>query len=127
MPHFIDLVVDGGVFFKIGIGLGQLGFGLVIIVIADKISNCVIREKSLELIVKLGRKGFIMSEHQGRFLHPFYDVGNGISFSGPRYPEQGLGTWAGSQSLDQFFYGLGLVPRRFIVGVKFKRLHGLDG
>ena len=96
MPHFIDLIVDGGVFFNIGIGLGQIGLGLVIIVIADKISHRVIREKRFKLIVKLGCKSFIMSEHQGRFLHLFYDVGNSISFSGSRHPKQGLGAWAGS-------------------------------
>jgi hypothetical protein len=127
MPHTIYLFIDRSFFFNIGIGLGQIGLGLVIIVIADKISHRVIREKRFKLIVKLGCKSFIMSEHQGRFLHLFYDVGNSISFSGSRYPEQSLGTWAGSQALDQFFYGLGLVSRRFIVGVKFKRLHGLDG
>ena len=117
MPHFIDFIVDGGVFFNIGIGLGQVGLGLVIIVIADKIPHRVIREKRFKLIVKLSRKGFIMSEHQSRFLHLFYDVGNGISFSGTRYSEQSLGAWAGSQALDQFFDGLGLVSRRLIVGV----------
>ena len=61
MTHFINLVINRGVFFNKCICLSQVGFGLVIIVIANKISYRVIREKSFKLIVKLSREGFIMS------------------------------------------------------------------
>ena len=126
MTHFINLVIDRGVFFNKRICLSQVGFGLVIIVIADKIAYRVIGEKSFKLIVKLSREGFIMSQYQGWFLYPFDDIGDGKGFPRTCYSQKGLLAWGVAQALHQFIYGLGLISSRFVVGLNFKRLHGAD-
>ena len=45
--HPIDLVVDGQVLFDVGIGAGDIGFGLVVIVIGDKIFDGIVGKKDL--------------------------------------------------------------------------------
>ncbi len=54
MAQLVDLVVDGGVLLDVGVGGGDVGFGLVVVVVGDKILHRVIREELLELAVKLG-------------------------------------------------------------------------
>ena len=46
MAQFINLVVNGRIFFNISIRLGNIGFRLIIIVIRNKIFHRVVREKS---------------------------------------------------------------------------------
>jgi hypothetical protein len=55
MPHAVDLLVDGGVLFDIGVGARDIGLGLVIVVIGDEIFDRVLREETLELTIELGR------------------------------------------------------------------------
>ena len=50
MAQLIYLVVDIGVFLDIGSVLGHIGFGLVVIVIADEVLHGVIGEELLELL-----------------------------------------------------------------------------
>ncbi len=90
MAHSVNGIVNGRIFFNIGICLGQIGFGLVIIVITHKVGNCIGRKKGFKLIVQLSRKGFIVGNHQRGFLEPFNHVGHGKGFSRTRYPKENL-------------------------------------
>ena len=42
MAQALDIFIDGGVFFNVGIGLRDVGFRLVVVVVADKIFNGII-------------------------------------------------------------------------------------
>ena len=46
MPHLIDLFIDVGVFLDVGICLGDIGLGLVIVVVADKIFNSIVGKQA---------------------------------------------------------------------------------
>ena len=76
--EFLYLVVDAQVLLDVGVGHGQVGLGLVVVVVGDKILHGVVREEGLELPVELGGKGLVVAEYQGRPLQPLDDVGLAI-------------------------------------------------
>ncbi len=51
MAEPVNLLVNTGVFFDIGIGLGDVGLRLVVIIVTDEIFYGVLREKLLKLTV----------------------------------------------------------------------------
>mgnify|MGYP001613843097 CR=1 FL=1 len=51
MAQAIDFFVDRRFFFDVGIGLWDIGFRLVVVVVRDKVMDRVVREKLLELAV----------------------------------------------------------------------------
>jgi len=59
--QFLYLLVDGEVFFDIGIGGRKIGFRLVIIVIGDEILHGILREERLEFAVKLCRQRLVVA------------------------------------------------------------------
>ena len=89
-PQLVYFVVDGEVLFYIGVRRGQVGFGLVIVVIGYVIFHCVIREESLELAVELCRQRLVMAQYERRLVDVGYDVGNGECLSGAGHAQQGL-------------------------------------
>ena len=66
MAHLVDLVVDGGVLLDVGVGRGDVGLGLVVVVVGDEVLDGVVGEELLELAVELGRQGLVVGEDQGR-------------------------------------------------------------
>ena len=114
--HLVDLVVDGGFFLDIGVGSGDVGFGLIVVVIADEVLHGVFREKGAELLAELGRQGLVVGQHQGRPVHLLDDLGHGVGLPGPGDPEQHLVQLAVIQSANQVPDRLGLVALRLILG-----------
>ena len=55
VAHPVDLLIYRGVFFDIGVGARHIGFGLVIVIIADEIFHRIVGEKALKLAIELGR------------------------------------------------------------------------
>ena len=53
-------------FSMIGVGRGDVGLGLVVVVVADEVLHRVLREELLELAVELGRQGLVGGDDQGR-------------------------------------------------------------
>ena len=60
--EFVEVVVDGKVFFDVGVGGGDVGFGLVVVVVGDEILHGVVGEELLEFAVELRGEGFVMAE-----------------------------------------------------------------
>ena len=56
MAHAVDLFVDHRLLFDVGIRPRDIGFRLVIIVIADEVLDCVFGKKSFEFPEKLRGK-----------------------------------------------------------------------
>ena len=76
MAHFVNGFVNGRVFCDICVGLRDIGFGLVVIVIGYEILYCIFREKRSELTVELCRERFIGCYHKARSLELLYYVGH---------------------------------------------------
>ena len=64
MAHAVDLFVDRAVLLDIGVGARDIGFRLVVIVIADEIFHRVFREELLELGIELRRQGLVGGQDQ---------------------------------------------------------------
>ena len=66
MAKLVNLVVDGGIFFDVGVAGGYVGFRLVVVVVGNKVFNGIFRKKLFELSVELCRQGFVGRQNQRR-------------------------------------------------------------
>ena len=120
----VDLLVGGGVLFDVGVGMGDVGLGLVVVVIADEILHGVVGEELPELLAKLGRQRLIVGQHQRGALHLLDDLGHGVGLAGAGDAQQHLLPQAVFDALGQLFDGLGLVAGGLIFAFYLKRGHG---
>ncbi|MPN42748.1 hypothetical protein SDC9_190305 [bioreactor metagenome] len=58
---FFNLVVDGKILLNIGIGGGNVGFGLIVIVIGNEVLHRVVRKEAFKLTVELRRQCFVVA------------------------------------------------------------------
>ncbi len=105
----IDLVVDRGVLLDVGVGLGHVGFGLIIIVKAHEILDRVVRKKFPKFVVKLRGEGFVMGEDQGRALDLLNHVRHRERLAASGHPEQCLIAKSLLQAPGQRLDRLGLI------------------
>ena len=54
VPQPLDLVVDRGVLLDVGVGLRDVGLGLVVVVVGDEVLDGVVRQQLAELVGELG-------------------------------------------------------------------------
>ena len=116
MAHAVDLLVDHRVFFDIGVGLRDIGFGLVIIVIADEIFDGVIGEKRFHFPIQLRRQCFVGRENQRGSLQSLDHMRDGKSLARTRDAEQNLIAFARIQAARQSLYRLRLISGGAVVG-----------
>lgn len=90
MTQLVNLVVYGKVLFNIGIGAGNIGLGLIIIIIAYKKLHAVIGKKLAHFVAKLRRERFIMRKYQRGPADVFDDIRHGKGLAAARYAQQHL-------------------------------------
>ena len=88
--HPVDLVVDGRFLLDVGVGLGDVGLGLVVVVVGDEVLDRVLGEEGLELLVELGGQGLVVGEDERRPVHPGEHGSDGEGLAAARDPEQDL-------------------------------------
>ena len=123
MAQAVDLLVDGGVLFDVGIGGGDVGLGLVIIVIRNKILHTAVGKEGLQLGAELGRQSFVVGDDQGRLLHLFDDGCHGEGLAGAGNAQQHLLIHALQHAAGQGIDGLGLVAAGLVGGFQHKFVH----
>ena len=111
----VDLIVDGAVFFNIGIRAGDIGFGLVVIVVGHEILHRIVRKKRPELGAELRRQRFIVGQHQRGAVALGDHVRHGEGLAAAGHTQQGLAAVAALHTLHKLLDGLRLVARRGIV------------
>ena len=84
MAQFIYFVVYRKVFFYIRVGLRNVRFGLIIIVVRNKIFNPVFREKFAQFVAKLRGERFVVRYNQSGALNVLNNVSHGKSFTAAR-------------------------------------------
>ena len=109
MPQLIYFSVYAGVLFDIHILAGDVGLGLIIIVIGDKIFHGVFGEEFPEFTAKLCRQRLVMSKNEGRTVKIRYDICHSKGFTRACYAEQRLALHTRFHACRQHFYCLGLV------------------
>ena len=121
----LDLVVDAGVLFNVGVGAGDVGFGLVVVEVGDEVFDGVFGEEVLELGVELGRQRFVVAHDERRFADLLDDVGHGEGFAGAGNAEEGLVAVAGADGFDELGDGLALIALGGVFGVEAEGGHGV--
>ncbi len=122
-PQSINFVVDRGIFGDVRVGGGNVCFRLVIIVIADKELNPILREETLELAVKLGSKGFIVGHDQYRPVNLGYNIGDRERLAATGHSKQNLVTVATLHPFKQLTNRFRLVAGGFIFRCEFECAH----
>lgn len=90
MAEAIDLFVDRRIFVDICIGLFDVRFGLIIVVIRNEILDSVIGEQRAELLVELRGERFVVGDDEGGELDVFDDPGDRIGLTRTGNAEEGL-------------------------------------
>ena len=124
MPHLIDRVIDGCVLGNVRVALGNVGFRLVVIVVADEILHCVAGEELFELLIELTGQRFVMDQHQCGLLHLRDHIGHGEGLAGPGDTEQRLVLPASCNPGYQLIDGLALISAGLEGSFELKRRHG---
>ena len=112
----VDLVINGGIFFDVGVGRSDVGFGLVIVEVADEIVDLVFREELAELGIELSGKGFIVGENEGGALVILDDVRHGEGLAGAGDAQESLFADAGVETSGELGDGLRLIASRLVFG-----------
>ena len=89
-PQFLYLLINTQIFLNISPCGSYIGFGLIIIIIRDKILYSIIRKKFFKLHKKLSRQSFIMSQNNRWSLDILYQISNSKGLPRARYPKQSL-------------------------------------
>ena len=109
-PHAVDLVVDGRFLLDVGVGGGNVGFGLVVVVVADEVLDRVLGEEPLELLVELGGERLVVRHHQRRAVHRRDHLRHREGLPRPGDAEQHLVRVAAVQPFNQFGDRADLIP-----------------
>ena len=90
MAHTVDLFVDLAFLLDEGIAARDIGFGLVIVVVAHKVFDRVFGEKPLEFAIKLCGQRLVRSQDDGRALRLLDHLGHGVGLAGASRPQKNL-------------------------------------
>ncbi len=123
VPHLIDLFIDLRILFNIGVGRRDVGFRLIIVVIADEKLNRILRKEFFELAVKLSGQSLVVGDDQRGFLNPLDHIGHGEGLTGAGHAEKSLMGDALENSLAQLFNGLRLISLGLELGDKLELAH----
>ena len=101
VAHAVDLLVDRGFLLDIGVGARHVGFGLVVVVIADEILDRVVGKEAPELAVELGRERLVGREDERRALRLLDHPRHGEGLAGAGDAEQHLRAVLAIDALDE--------------------------
>jgi hypothetical protein len=122
VAHAVDLVVDGRVLFNIGIGGGDVGLRLVVVVIADEVAHGTFREEFAELGGELRRERLVVRDDKRRALGFRDHAGHREGLAGTGHAKQHLMLQAPREAVRQRVDGLRLIALGLVGRVKLK--HG---
>ena len=111
----VELFVDGRFLFDIGVGGGKIGFGLVVVVVADEIFDGVLRKEIAKFVEELRGQRFVVRQHQGRAVHGGNDLGHGEGFAGAGDAEQDLVFVAAFDAAHELADGRRLVAAGLVI------------
>ncbi len=75
-PQLVELIVDRRFLLDVNVARGNVGFGLVVVVIGDEILDRVVREERLELVIELRRQRLVVRQDQRRAVQVLDDLGH---------------------------------------------------
>ncbi len=127
MAHPVNLLVNHRFFFNKGISARHIGFGLVVVVITDKIFNRIMRKKTFHLGIELCRQRFVGREDKGGALQRLNDMRHGKRLARAGDAQQHLINLTRIQPLNQLLDRGRLIPGGLKVRHHLKRMYHLLG
>ena len=121
-PHAVDLVIDRRFLLDIRIGGGNVGFRLVVIVVADEVLDGILGEEAAELLIELGGERLVVGHHQRGAVHPGDALRHGERLPGAGDAEQDLGRVAPLQALDELIDRAALIAAKLEVRDEFEAI-----
>ena len=115
-PHAIDLVVDRRFLLDVGVAGRHVGFGLVVVVVADEVLDGVVGKEAPELLEQLRGERLVVRHHQRRPVHARDDLRHGVGLARAGDAEQHLMLVAAVQPVDQLGHGMDLIAAKLEVG-----------
>ena len=121
VAHAVDLFVDRGILLDIGVGARDIGFGLVVVVIADEIFDGVVGKEIPELAIELRRQRLVGRQDQRRALRRLDHLGHGEGLAGAGDAEQHLGAVVPAHAFDQILDRRRLIALGIEIGFDHQR------
>ena len=122
VAHAVDRLVYAAFLLDIGVAARDVGFGLVIVVIADEIFDCILGEEALELAIELRGEDLVGREDQCGPLQFLDYLGHGEGLARPGHAQQHLRLVAVLGRAAQFGDRSRLVARGSILADQLERL-----
>ena len=122
MAQALDLIVDRGILLDEGVRLGDVGLGLVVVVVGDEVLDGVARQQLAELGRQLRGERLVGLEHQRRALQLFDEPRGGRALTRTRRTHEDDVLLAIADARSQLTDRLGLITRRRVGGDDLERL-----
>ena len=123
MAQALDLVVDRRVLLDVEVLRGDVGLGLVVVVVADEVLDRVLGEELAELVAELGGQRLVVRDHQRRALDSLDRRRHREGLARAGRAEQGLEALVGAEARGEPLDRLGLVRGGRVRGVELELGH----
>ena len=110
----VDLFVDGQIFLDVGVGGGDVGLGLIIVVVGDVVFHCVLGKELFHLAVELSCEGFVVRKNEGGAAEVLDDIGHRERLAAAGDAEQRLCRQSLTQTFRELSDGFRLIARRLV-------------
>ena len=111
MPHAVDGFVHRALFLDVRVRPGDIGLGLVVIVVGNEILDGIFGKETLELAIKLRGEDLIGSEHKRGPLYGLDHLGHGERLARTGHAQKNLIALGGFNPGDKFGNRRWLVAR----------------
>ena len=118
--QLLDLLVDREILLDIGVRRGQIGLGLIVVVVGNEVLDGIVRKEVLELAIELSCKRFVVAQHECRTVELGNDVGDRKGLARSRNTQQRVVGRMRADRAHQFGNCFGLVARWLIVRYEFE-------
>ncbi|SIK18859.1 Uncharacterised protein [Mycobacteroides abscessus subsp. abscessus] len=123
VPQPLDLVVDRRVLLDEGVGLRDVRFRLVVVVVGDEVLDRVVGQELAELVGQLGGEGLVRRHDERGPLHLFDEPRRRRRLAGAGGAEEDDVALTGVEALGDLTDRGGLVARGRVFGDDLERCH----
>ena len=122
MAQPVDLLVDLAFLLDIGVRPRHIGFGLIVVIVADKVFDGVFGKEPFEFAVELRSQRLVGRQDDRRALRGLNHLGHGKGLAGAGRPQQHLIALSRHHPFGKLDDGLWLIAGRFKLSLQHKAL-----
>ena len=124
VAELLDLLVDRGVLLDVGVGLGDVGLRLVVVVVGDEVDHGVVGEELAHLARHLGGEGLVGLHDERGAVEALDGLGHRVGLARARDAHERLVAKATLHAVGELVYGLRLVAGGLVGRYHVERLAG---